>query len=335
MTSTVDRDGLVTVQTPQAFAAAALREAHQGGGQATDDAGLVEQLGLPVRTVPGDPRNLKLTRPEDLELAEALMAGATVMSGGRPDPGVRIGQGLDVHRFSDRSDRPLVLGGVTVTGDGARGLEGHSDADAVAHAIADAVLGAAGLGDLGRHAPDTDPAWRDADSMELLARMVALAAAAGWVPVNADCTVVAERPKLAPSWTGWPAVGLRPGRAGQREGHPGRGARRPGPGRGDRLHRRGAVGRLAGGRRGRGVPVSPAKPPGGRGKPARSGSGRGRASGNSSRGTGAKGTTSRGAATRSGATRTGGRPPTEPRSRGVSAPDRAGRRPGGGPPSRP
>lgn len=113
-------------------------------------------------------------------------------------PLLRIGQGLDVHRFSDRSDRPLVLGGVTVTGTGARGLEGHSDADAVAHAIADAVLGAAGLGDLGRHAPDTDPAWRDADSMELLARMVALAAAAGWVPVNADCTVVAERPKLAP-----------------------------------------------------------------------------------------------------------------------------------------
>jgi len=120
------------------------------------------------------------------------------MSGVRPDPGLRIGQGLDVHRFSDRPDRPLVLGGVTVTGDGARGLEGHSDADAVAHAIADAVLGAAGLADLGHHAPDTDPAWRDADSMELLAGMVALAAAAGWVPVNADCTVVAEQPKLAP-----------------------------------------------------------------------------------------------------------------------------------------
>ena len=115
-----------------------------------------------------------------------------------PDPGLRVGQGIDVHRFSDRADRPLVLGGVTITGDGARGLEGHSDADAVAHAIADAVLGAAGLGDLGRHAPDTDPAWRGADSMVILARAVALAAAAGWVPVNADCTVVAEQPSLAP-----------------------------------------------------------------------------------------------------------------------------------------
>ena len=95
---------------------------------------------------------------------------------------------------------------MTITGDGARGLEGHSDADAVAHAIADAVLGAAGLGDLGRHAPDTDPAWRGADSMVILARTVALAAAAGWVPVNADCTVVAEQPATGPlSSTGWPS----------------------------------------------------------------------------------------------------------------------------------
>ncbi len=113
-------------------------------------------------------------------------------------PGLRVGQGIDVHRFSDRPERPLILGGVTITGDGARGLEGHSDADAVAHAVADAVLGAAGLGDLGRYAPDTDPRGSGADSMVILARMVGLAAAAGWVPVNADCTVVAERPKLAP-----------------------------------------------------------------------------------------------------------------------------------------
>jgi 2-C-methyl-D-erythritol 2,4-cyclodiphosphate synthase len=111
---------------------------------------------------------------------------------------LRIGQGIDVHRFSDAPGRPLMLGGVTITGDGAQGLEGHSDADAVAHAIADAVLGAAGLGDLGRHAPDTDPRWRNADSMEILARMLSLAEDAGWVPVNADCTVVAERPRLAP-----------------------------------------------------------------------------------------------------------------------------------------
>jgi len=115
-----------------------------------------------------------------------------------PDPGLRVGQGVDVHRFTDDPARPLVLGGVTVTGSDASGLEGHSDADAVAHAVADAVLGAAGLGDLGRHFPDTDPAWAGADSIGILRSVVGLAARVGWSPVNADCTVVAERPRLAP-----------------------------------------------------------------------------------------------------------------------------------------
>jgi 2-C-methyl-D-erythritol 2,4-cyclodiphosphate synthase len=113
-------------------------------------------------------------------------------------PELRVGHGIDVHRFSDDPDRPLVLGGVLVTGEGVRGLHGHSDGDAIAHAVSDAVLGAAGLGDLGRHAPDTDPVWEGADSLELLAEVVGLARDAGWVPVNADCTVVAERPRLSP-----------------------------------------------------------------------------------------------------------------------------------------
>jgi 2-C-methyl-D-erythritol 2,4-cyclodiphosphate synthase len=116
-----------------------------------------------------------------------------------PSAGLRVGQGIDVHRFSSDPDRPLVLGGVTMVGEGVTGLDGHSDADVVAHALADAVLGAAGLGDLGRHAPDTDPAFAGADSLDLLARMVGLAAEQGWSPVNADCTVIAERPKLAAS----------------------------------------------------------------------------------------------------------------------------------------
>jgi 2-C-methyl-D-erythritol 2,4-cyclodiphosphate synthase len=116
-----------------------------------------------------------------------------------PAVGFRIGQGIDVHRFSSDPVRPLVLGGVTLVGDGVTGLDGHSDADVVTHAIADAVLGAAGLGDLGRHAPDTDPTWAGADSLVILAMVVRLAAEAGWAPVNADCTVIAERPKLAPS----------------------------------------------------------------------------------------------------------------------------------------
>ena len=113
-------------------------------------------------------------------------------------PALRVGQGIDVHAFSDDPARPLVLGGVVIAGDGVQGLDGHSDADAVSHAIADAVLGAAGLGDLGRHMPDTDAEWAGADSLDILRRVVALAADAGWRAVNADCTIVAERPRLAP-----------------------------------------------------------------------------------------------------------------------------------------
>lgn len=109
---------------------------------------------------------------------------------------MRIGQGIDVHPFASDPHRPLVLGGVVV--EGARGLAGHSDADAVAHAIADALLGAACLGDLGRHFPDDDPTWAGADSVALLAEVVVRVAAAGFRPVNVDCTVVAEAPRLAP-----------------------------------------------------------------------------------------------------------------------------------------
>ena len=109
---------------------------------------------------------------------------------------MRVGQGFDVHPFSDEPDRPLVLGGVHLPGE--RGLAGQSDADVVAHAIADALLGAGGLGDLGQHFPDTDPAWAGADSLAILAGVVDLLAAAGWSVGNVDCTVVLEAPKLAP-----------------------------------------------------------------------------------------------------------------------------------------
>lgn len=108
----------------------------------------------------------------------------------------RVGIGFDVHPFSTDPSRPLVVGGVTL--EGAPGLAGHSDADVVAHACADALLGAAGLGDLGEHFPDTDPAHEGADSLRLLAAVVAEVRAAGWEPVNVDCSVVLERPKLAP-----------------------------------------------------------------------------------------------------------------------------------------
>jgi 2-C-methyl-D-erythritol 2,4-cyclodiphosphate synthase len=109
---------------------------------------------------------------------------------------IRVGHGFDVHAFSDDGARPLVLGGVTFEGE--RGLEGHSDADAVAHACADALLSACGLGDLGELFPDTDERWRGADSLELLQAVVDSVAATGWSPVNVDCSVVCETPKLAP-----------------------------------------------------------------------------------------------------------------------------------------
>jgi 2-C-methyl-D-erythritol 2,4-cyclodiphosphate synthase len=109
---------------------------------------------------------------------------------------VRIGQGVDIHRFSDDPHRPLVLGGVVI--EGARGLAGHSDADAVCHALADAVLGAVGLGDLGRHFPDTDAVWEGAPSVDLLRQVMAMAREQGYVLANADCTVVAEAPRLSP-----------------------------------------------------------------------------------------------------------------------------------------
>ena len=109
---------------------------------------------------------------------------------------MRVGQGFDIHRFSDDPARPLVLGGVTFPGE--PGLVGHSDADVVAHAVADALLGAAGLGDIGQHFPDTDERWRGADSIELLVAVATMLRDAGWQVGNVDCAVVCERPKLAP-----------------------------------------------------------------------------------------------------------------------------------------
>ncbi len=187
----LDRDQLVAVQTPQAFRAGALRAVHGDAPEATDDAGLVEAAGGSVAVVDGDPRNRKITEPADLEVAEALLGGT-----GRSSSPIRVGMGFDVHRFSADPNRALVLGGVTF--EGARGLEGHSDADAVAHACADALLGAAGLGDLGQHFPDTDPAWAGADSIALLAEATRRVRHAGWSPGNVDVSLVADAPRVAP-----------------------------------------------------------------------------------------------------------------------------------------
>jgi 2-C-methyl-D-erythritol 2,4-cyclodiphosphate synthase len=109
---------------------------------------------------------------------------------------MRVGQGFDVHRFTDDPARRMVLGGVEFPGE--RGLAGHSDADVVAHAVADALLGAAGLGDIGMHFPDTDARWEGADSIDLLRVVAQMLEKTGWTAVNVDCSVVCERPVLAP-----------------------------------------------------------------------------------------------------------------------------------------
>jgi 2-C-methyl-D-erythritol 4-phosphate cytidylyltransferase/2-C-methyl-D-erythritol 2,4-cyclodiphosphate synthase len=189
---TVDRSALREAQTPQGFRrdvlARAFAAAAKEGFVGTDEASLVERLGEPVALVPGDRRNLKITVPDDLVVVEALL------SRGVAPRQTRIGFGLDVHRLVE--GRPLVLGGVDIPH--RLGLDGHSDADVVAHAVCDALLGAAGAGDLGEHFPDTDEAWRGVSGAELLARTVEILRGVGYVPVNVDTTVSAQAPRLAP-----------------------------------------------------------------------------------------------------------------------------------------
>ena len=185
---TVDRDAVVAVQTPQGFRAEVLRGAHAGGGEATDDAGLVEAAGGTVEVVPGEPANRKLTHPEDRAALEAALAPGSAVT-------TRVGMGFDVHPLGDDPERPMVLGGVSFPGPG---LVGHSDADVIAHACADALLGAAGLGDIGSHFPDTDPGLAGADSIELLRAVGDELRTTGWRVGNVDCSVVCDTPKIGP-----------------------------------------------------------------------------------------------------------------------------------------
>ncbi len=193
---TPDRSSLVAVQTPQGFRAAALRAAHASGIDATDDAAVIEASGGTVIVVEGSLDNEKITTERDLLHAAARWAATPADDGGTSVADIRIGHGFDMHRISDDPERPMVLGGIVF--DGVAGLVGHSDADAVTHAVIDAVLAAAGLGDIGQHFPDTDPTYRGADSMVLLGSAMADVHDAGWQVVNVDCTVIADRPKLAP-----------------------------------------------------------------------------------------------------------------------------------------
>lgn len=189
---TVDRDHLREAQTPQGFRrdllakayAAALKDRFAG----TDEAACVERVGDPVAIVDGDRRNLKVTVTDDLVMAEALLSGQA------PARATRIGFGRDVHRLVE--GRPLILGGVEVPFE--KGLDGWSDADVLSHAVCDALLGAAALGDIGDHFPDTDAEWKGASGDRLLRGTVEILRETGYVPVNVDATVSAQAPKLAP-----------------------------------------------------------------------------------------------------------------------------------------
>jgi len=187
--ATLPREEIFLAQTPQAFRTAVLKDALALTSDATDEAMLAEQAGHAVQIVEGDPRNVKITTPADLAVAERLFGLSS-----HATPVMRIGNGYDLHRLV--SDRPLILGGVTIPFE--KGLLGHSDADAICHAVTDAVLGAAGAGDIGRHFPDNDPAWKGANSLELLRKAMTIVTGAGFSVVNVDVVVIAQKPKLVP-----------------------------------------------------------------------------------------------------------------------------------------
>ncbi len=193
--ATVDRQGKWAAQTPQMFRLGLLSQALAAAGAGlTDEASAVEALGLAPKLVRGEFENLKVTWPGDFALAERLLQNRELNMASTKTPPLRIGEGWDVHRLV--AGRPLMLGGVRVPH--SHGLLGHSDADALLHAITDALFGAAGLGDIGRHFPDTDAAFKGADSGLLLAECARRVRAAAWEIVNVDCTVIAQAPRLAP-----------------------------------------------------------------------------------------------------------------------------------------
>ncbi len=185
ITETLPRAGLVAMQTPQGARIDLMRQAHQLAiGEATDDIALLEAAGIPCELVAGDPGNFKITTTEDLVRARAYVGG----------PETRTGMGYDIHPFDAKSTGALWLGGIEFPGHPA--LLGHSDADVLLHAIADAILGGACLGDIGLHFSNTDPQWRGARSETFVRQAVALAAKANWTLSHIDATVIAETPKI-------------------------------------------------------------------------------------------------------------------------------------------
>jgi len=181
----VSRDGLVRVQTPQAFRFDIISKAIAGAtNAAVDDLALVESAGARIVLTPGRAELMKITHPEDMAIAEKLIAG----------PAMRVGTGFDVHGFT--AGDGVIICGVKIPH--AKKLEGHSDADVGWHALTDAILGAAALGDIGDHFPPSDPKWKGANSVVFLQHAAKLAAERGFHVVNADITLMCEKPKIAP-----------------------------------------------------------------------------------------------------------------------------------------
>lgn len=177
------RERLRAFQTPQAARVRDLLRAHrEAAREAPDDIALLEAIGIRAALVAGDRTNFKITTEEDYAMARALTEET------------RTGIGYDVHAFSLDPGRTLMLGGVRFPGE--PGLKGHSDADALLHAATDALLGAAGLGDIGAHFPPTESRWKDASSLVFLAKAGTLVREEGWSVVHLDATVLAERPKI-------------------------------------------------------------------------------------------------------------------------------------------
>jgi 2-C-methyl-D-erythritol 4-phosphate cytidylyltransferase/2-C-methyl-D-erythritol 2,4-cyclodiphosphate synthase len=198
----VEREEVAAAQTPQAARLGALRaaieEAHAWGRPITDDAGALAAAGTPVHVVPGDPANRKLTDPGDLVVLRAILAErAAPLAGpaGQMAPGVRFGTGFDAHRLA--AGRAMRIGGIDFP-DEPLGPEGHSDGDAALHALIDALLGAARLGDVGTLFPPDAEAWSGADSAELLHQARMRLAEGGWRPIQADLAVAVERPAIGP-----------------------------------------------------------------------------------------------------------------------------------------
>lgn len=185
-TETPNREHLFAMQTPQAAVHTVLKKAYsECKGEFTDEMALLESIGIQPTLVAGEPRNFKVTTSEDLITAAAHLGA----------PEVRTGLGYDIHAVSSDPDRPMLLGGVRFQGPG---LEGHSDADVVLHAVTDALLGAAGLGDIGLHFPNTEERWRNASSVHFLQRAACLLAEQGWQVLHVDVSLIAEFPKVMP-----------------------------------------------------------------------------------------------------------------------------------------